>query len=474
MPVVCKCALAVLVLVSVALPSGGCGRDATSEKPGDTPGSPKVPPNIILYVVDTVRADSLACYGHPVVQTPSIDQLAEDGVLFENAYSQTSWTRPSFASMLTSLYPDAHGTQTREDRLDDVVLTLPEALKKHGYATAAIVTNPNIGSFFGFAQGFDQYMELYDRRQPGPVTALELTASSEQVTAVAKDWMASVEQPFFLMILTVDPHEPYVPAAQFDRYGGGYAGSVKSGTLQAINRRDLTHADQQRIRSLYLGEITHNDTSFGDLRRYLAERALDKQTIVVFTSDHGEELWEHGMRGHGYQLYVESLHVPLIIAYPGVVKAGERFRPTVESIDIFPTVFELANLPIPPGLQGRSLFGRDATDEVATFARLETPRASHASVRDYPWKLIRDLKSDARIVFNVEESPDETVHGAGRYREEAGLLMEQISNRMTQDAERFAALYGDAGPEKLAEEDWPEDVRRKLKALGYLGGEDGP
>jgi arylsulfatase A-like enzyme len=443
-------------------------RQSTTRTPQASTAPANAKPNILLYMVDTLRADSLGCYGNQVVDTPAIDRFANQGVLFQSAIAPSSWTRASIASVLTSLDPAAHGAQGRRDLLSDDLVLLSERLQAHGYRTACITANPNIGACFGFNQGFDDFIELYARRNAGEVDALELVTSSSVVTSRAIDWIDQARQPFFMMILTIDPHSPYVPPARFDRYGEDYAGQA-DGTRRCINRPDLSRADQKRIRSLYYGEVAFNDDSFGRLLDHLHDAKLADRTIVAFTSDHGEEFWEHGQRGHGKTLFEESIHVPLILRYPGVA-AGTRVARTIQLVDIFPTFLQLAGLPIPEDLDGRSLPGNRTEEEIA-FASLFHDGRRLLAVRANPWKMIWDLNSRKRLLFELTRSPNELANEITAHPQQRARLFAHITERMRRNAARFAAIHSAGTPGQTSEDQLPQDVLKTLKALGYLGDE---
>ena len=446
----------------------GCDRgQVASERPS------AAPPNIVLYIVDTLRADSLRCYGNPVVETPAFDRLAREGTLFENAFAQNSWTRPSIASILTSLYPSVHGARGRNDALADEIVLLSERLQSHGYRTCCITTNPNIGSCFGFNQGFDDFIELYARRRPGFVRQRELTTTADEVTRRAVQWIKQAKEPFFLMILTIDPHSPYTPPVKFDRYGGDYAGHA-DGTKRWIYRKDLTPADKERIRSLYYGEIAFNDDAFGRLLDYLRNVKLDERTIITFTSDHGEEFWEHGLRGHGKTLYDESLHVPLIVRYPrSDVPAGARITRTVQLLDVFPTILQLAGLPIPEDLDGRSLFAPADENEGAALSSLKKDKQNLVALRDFPWKMIWDLESGEKLLFNLAESPGELDSSMGLSTEDGERLIDRLTTWMDHTAERSMTLHGGAAPSRVSPAELTEEERTTLQELGYIDNGNG-
>ena len=355
---------------------GGCGGE---DLPWVEPG----PPNVLFYVADTLRADSLSLYGGSVVATPGLDSLARDAVVFERAYATSSWTRASVASMLTGLHPDVHGTRTRNDVVSESVVLLSEIFSQQGYRTAAIVTNPNVGSIYGFSQGFDEFIELFGRREREMVDQqkarrakaadIEFVDSSE-VTERAIAWIDADSSPFFLFVLSIDPHWPYEPPAEFDRYGEGYSGRVDS-DRDAILRRDLSPADRERVRSLYYGEIAFNDHSLGGLLEHLRAVDLYDDTVVVFTSDHGEEFWEHGRVMHGRTLYEEAIRVPLLIRHPRGLGAAARVAEPVELTDIPATLLALAGLPAPYELDGRSLIGGPAFHPRTLYSTLDLDRS---------------------------------------------------------------------------------------------------
>ena len=407
------------------------------------------PPNILLYVVDALRPDSLGCYGNEEVDTPAVDALARQGTLFENAFAQSSWTRPSMATLLTGLYPGVHRVLDRQDQLAENLTLLPEILRQHGYRTGFITTNPNVGSFFGFDQGWDTLQELYQRTQKGHVLGRELITDSETVTQEAIDWIDTVERPFFLMILAVDPHWPYRPSERFDRYTHG------------------STQEHEKVRGLYYGEVAANDDSFGKLVAYLRNRNLYDETTTVFTSDHGEEFWEHGKRGHGKSLYEESLRVPLIIHSSSMAK-GERIDRPVQSVDLMPTLLAVAGLPIPPHLDGRSLVNAASSEVTPVFARLSLDNRNLAAIRDYPWKLIWDRDTEEKLLFNLAEDPGEQASVTSRYQHVAEELTLRLSQHAAENLARREFFTETESPETVSEEAMPENVRETLKALGYV------
>ena len=450
-----------ILAIAALIASGGCG--------GSAPGALREDaPNILLYVVDTLRADSLGCYGHPVVETPNVDAFAREGTLFTSAFVASSWTRPSIASILTSTYPGIHGAEGRYDRLAEALLLLPEMLRGHGYRTGLITANPNVGSFFGFQQGFDDFIELYKRRDAGYVKPTELATTGDVVAQRAVEWIAAAEGPFCLVVLSIDPHTPYTPPAEFDRYGGSYRGPLV-GIRKWINSKKLSSAEKERIRSLYYGEIAFNDHAFGSLIAGLRDADLYDRTIFVYTSDHGEEFWEHGARGHGKTLHDEVLRVPLIVRYPPDVEAGRRAAHPVEAVDIVPTVLELAGVPVPAGLNGRSLL---SSEDREVFSTLRHHNRRYVALRRGSWKLLVNLESGDKQLFGLNDLEPERRDVASEQPDVVRQLWALVGERLAQNRARRDELHGSGPAGGVAPEDLPEEEREALRALGYVGSEE--
>lgn len=449
-------ALAGLLLGSAA----GCG-------PGEPPQEPRDGrPSVILYLIDTLRADALGAYGNREVATPNLDRFARSATLFENAWANSSWTRASVASIFTGRYPENHGALTRESALPGGVETLAEMLSSHGYTTAFFSTNPNVAACFGFDQGFDDMREMYERRERGVVRGPEeLITPSDRVTREAIDWIGTARRPFFLVLHTIDPHDPYAPPRAFDRYMPDYRGDVDGNPDRFLYRR-LDPLDRRRIRALYDGEVTFNDDSFGALMRYLEESGLADDALVVVTADHGEEFWEYApdRRGHGIALSDLQLRVPLLVRFPGSdrVVPGRRESRAAQLVDLAPTVLDLLGLPAPEGLDGVSLFAPDAAP-VPVYASLQLDDRNLYAVIDPPYKLVWDGKLDRYDLYGLHAKagdvrpPDQRPlrKGARARRRLRGLL------------DAHVARSGRAAPHPEAAPEVPEGVHDALRALGY-------
>lgn len=413
---------------------------------------PAAPPNVLLYMVDTLRADSLGCYGNGVIDTPNIDRFAREGMLFENGFANASWTRPAVASAFTGLYPTRHRAEGRGDRLPEGMPTLGGLLTQRGYTTAFILANPNVSAFYGFGQGFSTVLEFYGR--------------ADHVTNKAIEWIEEATPPFFLAILTIDPHFPYMAPVRFDRYGAGYQGPVGGQTWKLYDR-DFTAAERRRILSLYYAEIAATDEAFGTLLEYLRRRDLLDDTIAVFTADHGEEFWEYGRRGHGASLAEASIRIPLVLRFPRSDRVGRGVRVTrvVQLVDIVPTVLDLAGAPVPAGLDGRSLIGPVGGARASAFASLMADGYELKTIREYPWKLVWNLKTDEVALYDLSLPVQEGSAVSPRERPEA----EVVGRRLRREIESIVTEAGPTAPSSsVFQSDVPSAVRDALQALGYL------
>jgi len=420
---------------------------------------------MLLFIVDTLRADALSPYGAGPEATPHIATFAQQSAVFERAYAPSTWTRASVASILSALQPEVHGALDRGDPLSDRVLLLSEVLRDQGYRTGFITTNPNTSRFFGFDQGFDEFVELYDHQPGSRIRPATMKASAEDVARHVLRFIEAGEEPFLLVVLSIDPHSPYAPPSRFDP-GAGEQASEARGDGAWINRSDLSEADQARIRSLYQGEVAYADHGFGHVMKSLRRMGLGDRTITVLTSDHGEAFWEHGFRGHGKSLYDETLRVPLIVRYPAKVAPG-RIEASAQIIDIAPTLLALAQLSAPEPIGGRSLFDPAAQTPPSIHARLKLEDRDMASVRTGHWKLVWDFASDTRKLYDVRE-PGEREDLAATAPTRVEAMSRELEAHLAEAEAQRDALIGDAPASAVVPEDLPAEQRRLLIELGYL------
>ncbi len=314
--------------------------------------------NVIVYLTDTLRADKLRPYRpESRVRTPRLDAWTRGAALLTRGHGQENWTKPSVATLLSGLYPWEHHATSEEAVVPNEVDLISERLGREGFHTGAFIANGFCSDRFGFRQGWRTFRN-YVREG--------LRNQAEFVAHDVLDWLdhRPTDRPFFLYVHTVDPHVPYMPpSAELALYDPlPYEGivdfardrelleHVKAGSL-TLNERDREH-----LRALYDGEISYHDTHFGGIIDGLASRGLSDDTMVVFTSDHGEEFWDHGSVGHGHSVFEELIHVPLIVRIPGVTdtQSDARVDDVVGLVDVLPTLYEAMGRPIPTDLSGQS------------------------------------------------------------------------------------------------------------------------
>lgn len=314
-------------------------------------------PNIILISIDTLRADHLGCYGYSRPTSPVIDGLAAQGVVFTQAFSHAPYTLASHMSLLTGLYPGRHRVLYLDQCLDGSINTIAGYLRKAGYVCGAVTDGGQVSHRFGFAQGFDLFEE--------EIWANIRWNSAENIFNKTAAWIyRHRDARFFLFVHTYQPHNPYHAPEPWGSLFLKENHPLKQASLQRILGEGyprlfqrLPETLRQNLIALYDGEIRYTDEKLiGQLVGLLHELKLDRSTVVVITSDHGEEFFDHSSWGHGHQLYNEILHVPLIIKFPGNQAKGLRIDYPVRLVDVLPTLLEIARVELPSGkIDGRSL-----------------------------------------------------------------------------------------------------------------------
>lgn len=309
--------------------------------------------NVILISIDTLRADHLGAYGYPRDTSPHIDAFAADSVQFNTAIAQAPSTLPSHASIFTGLIPVKHGSfAALQAPISPEVSTLPEILSDAGFRTMSWNGGGLVGSLFGFGRGFDEYITDRDNDRFADKVAL------------ATEWLDSnPNEKFFMFLHTYEVHDPYDPDPEYMAlFDGDYSGELPDkidvSFLAKVNsgKEAVSAEDVQHIRNAYDGEIRSMDEAFGKLLAYLKAQGLYDDTLIIFTSDHGEEFGEHGGVGrHFFTLYDELLHVPLIIKMPGLKMAGSVVDEQVRGLDILPTVLDVLAVNADLDIDGQSL-----------------------------------------------------------------------------------------------------------------------
>lgn len=360
------------------------------------------PPNVLIFLIDTLRQDHVGCYGYHRDTTPRLDALAAESVLFTQLMPPSSWTKPSVASLLTSTHPQTHGANDVTDRLRANLPRLARSLETAGYETHGYVSNLNCLPLWGIGTEFHRHSDID--------SAEWMQADDARVVDAVIDFLPFLQgRPWLLYVHTMGPHAPYDPPAGFDtrfrpdRYEG-----------------DAETAARQMAVDLYDGEIAYSDLQLGRLLDALHELGLYDNTLIIVLSDHGEEFWEHGGTDHGQTLYEEQLRVPLVVKMPGAEFAGERRDALVEMIDIAPTILDIVGAAPESRFQGRSLLDYIRTDDIADrvgYAMLTLNRADVRTAKSTESKYIRDIARGAEAWFDLVADPGERAplpEGLGR------------------------------------------------------------
>lgn len=474
-------ALVVLILAAIGAGATGLAPPPETARPGAHGAAPAGAPNVLLLMVDTLRADHLSCYDPSHVQTPHMDRLARDGIRYAKTFAQASWTRPSVATILTGLYPSSHGAVHKADLLPDRVDTLAEQLQRGGYRTMGFANNANVSQAFNFQQGFDEYDYLAPAFFFGASeSAAQLTLYSglrlvrerffarrvdvhnyyqpaEVVTAEVKRWLAARppgDPPFFLFVHYMDPHDPYM-AHPFNGEG-----------LARVANPNPPTALAEKLHQLYSGEVAYLDEYLGALFADLEARGLYQRTLIILTGDHGEEFQDHGGWWHGTTLYDEQIHVPLLVKPPGESTGGRVVDELATSLDIAPTVLAAAGLPVPDTLQGHALplDGGRALARESVFSEEDLEGNVLFSVRTPDWKLINANPGNPRGL-----APEEVYHVGVDPRERGELHAREAAQTQTlrtslgrslQEARAHAGATEQGGTDAATQE--------RLRALGYV------
>ena len=403
------------------------------------PSARNAKPNVILITIDTVRADHVGCYGATGIQTPTVDSLARDGIVFERAISQVPLTWPSHAAILTGTYPFQNGVQDFTGQpLDPKFRTVAEAFKQSGYATGAVVSAFVLDRGWGLARGFDFYDDAFSAEtfQQKDIGLVDRKAG-ESVTH-ALDWLKKTpRRPFFLWLHLYDPHSPYDPPEPY--------------RTQYRNHP-------------YDGEIAYADHELGRLISWLKRSHLYDGSLIVLLSDHGESLGEHGEKEHGFFVYNATVRVPMIVKPP----AGSGFRPSrvawpVETIDIAPTLLQSAGIKDAIGKQFQShgLLTSEPENDQTAYSETFYPFSS------FGWSPLHALETnryhyiDAPIpeLFDVASDPEEKNNVATQQAATVAVLKDKLEVRLRNNPFK----PGVDRPSQLG-----PDALEKLRALGYV------
>lgn len=463
-----KLFFSLLVLIVVLLAAIFLGRSIFRKdvhpyrRPGD---------NVIMISLDALRTDHVGVYGYERNTTPHIDALAQKGIVFERAYSNTTWTLPSHMSLMTSLYPSVHRVFDTDSKLPSSMRTLAEELKDNGYLNVAFTGGGFTSKVFGFDRGFDLYREKYDAKT-------ENFGEGWRLSHILEDgfrWLEeNADQKFFMFLHCFDTHEPFIAHSYLAEFDKDYDGPLKflhnhaefmkhfdrekyqkyiSRPLNInvfyediINhqRIDLTDEDKDHIIALYDNEVKFVDHHFGRLTAKLEELDLLDKTIVIILADHGEELLERGRIQHSLSVYEEIIHIPLIVHIPRYTGAG-RNSALVQMTDIAPTLLDILDIEPPKAFKGISVLNPKHPPNPYIVAE----QKQMVTIRAERYKLMVNRKTQEPWLFDLEVDPAERINVA----ESHPKIVKDLKKKL------FDTL-------NIAELD--EKTKEKLRSLGYL------
>ena len=408
-------------------------------------------PNVILISIDTLRWDHCSAYGYERNTTPTLKKLANQGVSFAAAYSPTSSTCPSHATMFTSLYPITHGILLNDGiRLEPEFETLAERFKMNGYQTAGIISSFVLHSKFGFSQGFDFYdenfMEAHASMSIKVYHEVLVPGGFDQIAGVTsgkvETWLndqRDEKRPFFLFVHFMDPHDPYVPPQPFaSKFGSNNIGQ-------------------------YDGEVAYTDNNIKKILNKIKQLELDKNTLVVIVGDHGEGLGDHNWMKHGRYVYDEAVRVPYIFYWPGHTLKDVVFSMPVDLLTLAPTILDMVGIKYDDsGFDGKSLAtaiseGSAPSTNYPVYMQSRHIKPKKSGIRVGDLKYIEHFDGTKKELYNLKNDPKELTNLYSIHQDQADQLRSKI--------EDWKDAYTRKGPRNnvLSEED-----RRKFKSLGYI------
>jgi arylsulfatase A-like enzyme len=492
-------------------------------------------PNIVVILVDTLRGDHLSAYGYARQTTPHLDRLAEESTLYTTVMSPGAWTPPSHASIFTGTYPSRHGVDRSHPYLDTPMTTLPEYLRERGYRTFGVSSNFWISRATHYDRGFDVFaqswqmfqtrsnpaLERQRRRDPGhtaappaplgdrlraagnhleggfrrycckPFMALDMGAG--RVNRVVKRWTrewAGLDSPFFAFIHYMEPHEPYTPPARFLRR---HADAGQARRARAVNQHALKfmsgrvpmgEEDFDLVTRLYDAEVSYTDECIGEVVDGLRASGLLERTMVVVTSDHGENLGEHGLMSHMFSVHEPILRVPLIVRYPGGEHRGVDAS-LVQTHDLFPTLVALLrDAGGSANGAGEALAGQFQTGPLPPFGTpRETAIAELLDVQPpiptlrkrYPgfdWSVydrsLRTLRTRTHKYIQGSDGSEALyqVDGDPGERHDCLATAPAVAAELRERLAQWQAGFTPAAPDEAPELD--AEIRRRLSDLGYI------
>jgi len=417
-------------------------------------------PNIILITIDALRADHLSSYGYPFPTSPHMDDLAQKSIVFDNAFCTLPKTSASFASLKTGLHPFVHKTGPNADVLRAEFITLAEALKMKGYYSVGVVDNSNLSPKFGFSQGFDEYTGVWNKRK-------NKEESTPYITRTILDFLKkNQKRPFFLWAHYIETHTPYLPPDDFveARPPGRKIKDIDKKIFYSVENWMLPpDLDEGHVVSLYDAAIKYIDSEIKKISDAFFEHGHQEDTILILTSDHGEELGEHNLFfDHGPLTFSSSIRVPLIMFIPG--EKGRRMKQPVSLMDIYPTLLEKVGLVPPYEIQGKSLLVRSKDRFILIPGLAETfsviqGKYHLVKVDD---QLAQELGLETDYIFDLIKDPEEKINIASKLRDLQELMKEKYLEFFNRHG------YLSAPRDAAGKPDLSKEEIERLKTLGYI------
>lgn len=404
--------------------------------------------NIILFTIDTLRADHLECYGYEGVKTPNIDRLANEGIRFKYDIAQTPLTFPSHCSIMTGTYPLFHGIRDNGGfYLDEKQITLAEALKGKGYSTSAFVAAFVLDSRWGLDQGFDYYYDNFDLTKYKTISLDSVQRRGDEVLAEVYKWLENNSQnKFFTWIHLYDCHTPYNPPEPYKTQYKPYKGYPYR---------------------LYDGEIAYVNQLIGEFLSFMEKKKLLDKTLIILTADHGESLGEHKESAHGFFLYNATIKVPLIIRFPKNKFAQRIIDQRVRSIDIMPTILNIVGEQEPENFQGKSflplILGEKWANKPGAYSETFWPNFH------YGWSELKSLSKDRYKFIDAPKPELYDVFEDPREKNNLVNMKASLAYKMKKELEALINKYSAEGIEDVGPKPIDNDSLIKLQALGYIG-----
>lgn len=473
-----------LLLLAALVPARALATPYFPNLKGDVSRELKLGPKIdkhsvLLILVDTIRPDHMSAYGYPKPTSPFMEQMAKEGVLFANHFSNSSWTKPSVASLFTGLYPRRHTVLPITAKMPSNIKTLAQVLRDAGYKTGAVLGNNFGGRRYGLDRGFDRFADPSSHFGGKP-------PSAAQLLALAKKWIEEdMNEPFFYTLFLFDPHDPYTPPPTYHKT---FCPECTRPEIVSPLREYNGHGPNARqisdMKGLYDGEIRYMDDQLKLFYDELKGLGLEQRLSTIVVGDHGEAFGEHKVFEHAFHTWDEVIRTPLIVHSPRLKNRGSLYNGLTSHVDVLPTILKLTDVKPPSGLQGTSLVQVEG-EAVPPPTRMVVTEVHmygihRVTMRDYEHKLVYHAPLDESEFFNYYSDlrvyPSVSVGAEKKelYNVQKDPFERQdiypTSRAKALSLERMLERYLTTGglDEDLPAQQPSEEVMRDLKSLGYI------